>query len=223
MEAWFNQTEKHGLPAQRAATEGENEYFPQDAHTVTHTAKMGGHAERPFTALGAQPQVGVRGIQALKNKFVEKGLRPEEKYPDLRGRLGVFIGDLPRTAAGGLSRPLPVTHEACFWLLPGVGQFCGMDLRYPPRGHVGRTDAIGQTFILSASGASGGEGKPRSQHPNSCQRHPQSQKRRKPCFSAGAESEKTSRPSPEICTMCSIWPHRALQHNLLCAGKKDSV
>ncbi|KEG08038.1 hypothetical protein DQ04_08161010 [Trypanosoma grayi] len=95
MQAWFNQKEKQGLPAQRAATEGENEYFPQDIHTVTHTAKMGGHAERFSYALGAQPQVGLRGIQELRNKFVEKGFRLEENIRTFEGAMEYLVETSP--------------------------------------------------------------------------------------------------------------------------------
>ncbi|KEG07410.1 hypothetical protein DQ04_09881000 [Trypanosoma grayi] len=137
MQAWINQKKKQGLPAQRAATEGENEYFPQDLHTVTHNAKMGGQAERPFTALGAQPPVGVREIQELRNKFVEKGFRPEENIRTFEGALEYLLETSPRTAAGGLSGSFSLTHEAWIRPLPGVGQLRGKDLCYPPRGHFG--------------------------------------------------------------------------------------
>ncbi|KEG07907.1 hypothetical protein DQ04_08501010 [Trypanosoma grayi] len=89
MEAWFVQIEKQtALPAQRGATEGENDYLPPDVHTVTHTATMGGDAERPFNALGAQPQVGLRGILELRNKFVENGFQPEENIRAFESALG---------------------------------------------------------------------------------------------------------------------------------------
>ncbi|KEG14534.1 hypothetical protein DQ04_00421130 [Trypanosoma grayi] len=96
MQAWFALNEKQtGRPARRAATEGGNEYFPPDIHTVTHTAKMDGHTEQPFAGLGAQPQVGLRGIQELRNKFVEKGFRHEENIRTFEGALESVLETSP--------------------------------------------------------------------------------------------------------------------------------
>ncbi|KEG08193.1 hypothetical protein DQ04_07781030, partial [Trypanosoma grayi] len=52
---------------------------------------MGGHAKRPDTELGAQPQVGLRGINELTNKFVERGFRPEEKNRTFEGALEYLL------------------------------------------------------------------------------------------------------------------------------------
>ncbi|KEG12033.1 hypothetical protein DQ04_02061100 [Trypanosoma grayi] len=59
MQAWCAQKEKQtGLPAQGATTEGENDFSPHACHTVTQSAKMGGHAEQSSNALGPRPRWG---------------------------------------------------------------------------------------------------------------------------------------------------------------------
>ncbi|KEG07490.1 hypothetical protein DQ04_09651050 [Trypanosoma grayi] len=96
MQTWFTQKEKPtGHLAQRAATGGEKDFVPPDVHTATHTAKMGGQAGRPFDELGGQPQVGLREIQELRNKFVEKGFRPEENIRTFEGALEYLFGASP--------------------------------------------------------------------------------------------------------------------------------
>ncbi|KEG07632.1 hypothetical protein DQ04_09221000 [Trypanosoma grayi] len=59
MQAWLAQKAKQtALQAQRGATEGGNDLVPPDVLTVTHTATMGWHAERPLNLFGAQPRWG---------------------------------------------------------------------------------------------------------------------------------------------------------------------
>ncbi|KEG05531.1 hypothetical protein DQ04_20801000 [Trypanosoma grayi] len=92
MQAWCAQGEEPtGLPVQPATAEGNNDFSPQAFHTPAPTAKMGGHAERPFMELGVLAQVGLRGIQELKNKFVEKGFRPKKNTRTCEGASGYLL------------------------------------------------------------------------------------------------------------------------------------
>ncbi|KEG08012.1 hypothetical protein DQ04_08211010 [Trypanosoma grayi] len=178
MKARFAQIEKQTrLPARRGATEGGNDFVPPDAHTVTHTAEMGGHAERPFNALGAQPQVGLRGIRELTNQFVEKGFRPEENIRTFEGALGYLFGTSPEQFLAAYRGFFPLPMKPGFDLGQAWGNFVAWVHAIRRGGNFGRTGAIGQTAVLSASGGSGGERKTRSQLPNPCPCHRRSQKR----------------------------------------------
>ncbi|KEG07049.1 hypothetical protein DQ04_11111010 [Trypanosoma grayi] len=111
MQAWCAQREEPtGLPVQPATTEGDNDFSPQAFHTSAHTAKMDGHAERSSFVLGAPPQVGLRGIQELKNKFVDKGFRPEENIRTFEGAMEYLVETSPEQLLAAYRDlfPLPI-------------------------------------------------------------------------------------------------------------------
>ncbi|KEG06514.1 hypothetical protein DQ04_13551010 [Trypanosoma grayi] len=115
MQAWFTQNKKQtGPPVSRPVTEGRNDFIQPGVHTVTQSTKLDGPADRPSNPSGAPPQVGLRGIQKLKNKFVDIGFRPEENIRTFEGALEYLFLDLLRTASGGLSGSFSLTREAWF-------------------------------------------------------------------------------------------------------------
>ncbi|KEG05366.1 hypothetical protein DQ04_22891000 [Trypanosoma grayi] len=73
--------------------------------------------------LGAQPQVGVREIQELKNKFVEKGFQPEENIRTFEGALGYLLGTSPEQLLAACRGLFPLPMKPGFNLCQAWGNF----------------------------------------------------------------------------------------------------
>ncbi|KEG09512.1 hypothetical protein DQ04_05101040 [Trypanosoma grayi] len=112
-----------GRPLQQYTPLSALHFFLQNSKRDISIDDTFGHRYRMEHTQAAKPQVGVRSVINLKNKFVEKDFRPEDNIRPFEGALEYFLKKSPEQLLSACRGIFPLPIKPCFVFQQVWGNF----------------------------------------------------------------------------------------------------